>query len=108
MNQLKEMLEAYRNGERGLPTYDELAAIADTEGKPGNLLTPDERDYYQSWLIADPSGEVERLRVASQALLDASCKNIASGENSEIATAADAVDEALAASVGFVSAKAAA
>lgn len=28
MNQLKEMLEAYRNGERGLPTYDELAAIA--------------------------------------------------------------------------------
>lgn len=28
MNQLKEMLEAYRNGERGLPTYDELAALA--------------------------------------------------------------------------------
>lgn len=28
MNQLKEMLEAYRNGERGLPTYDELAAVA--------------------------------------------------------------------------------
>lgn len=27
MNQLKEMLEAYRNGERGLPTYDELAAV---------------------------------------------------------------------------------
>lgn len=29
MNQLKEMLEAYRNGERGLPTYDELAAVLD-------------------------------------------------------------------------------
>lgn len=29
MNQLKEMLEAYRNGERGLPTYDEMAALAD-------------------------------------------------------------------------------
>ena len=29
MNQLKEMLEAYRNGERGLPTYDELAAVVD-------------------------------------------------------------------------------
>lgn len=28
MNQLKEMLEAYRNGERGLPTYGELAALA--------------------------------------------------------------------------------
>lgn len=28
MNQLKEMLEAYRNKERGLPTYDELAALA--------------------------------------------------------------------------------
>lgn len=28
MEQLKHMLEAYRNGERGLPTYAELAAIA--------------------------------------------------------------------------------
>jgi hypothetical protein len=28
MNQLKEMLEAYRNGERAMPTYAELAAIA--------------------------------------------------------------------------------
>lgn len=27
MKQLKEMLEVYRNGERGLPSYDELAAI---------------------------------------------------------------------------------
>ena len=33
MNQLKEMLEAYRNGERGLPTYDELAAIAYADQK---------------------------------------------------------------------------
>lgn len=30
MNQLKEMLEAYRNGERGLPNYDELAEVADS------------------------------------------------------------------------------
>ena len=31
MNQLKEMLEAYRNGERGLPTYAELAALLDLQ-----------------------------------------------------------------------------
>lgn len=28
MEQLKQMLEAYRNGERPMPTYAELAAIA--------------------------------------------------------------------------------
>lgn len=29
MEQLKQMLEAYRNGERPMPTYAELAAIAE-------------------------------------------------------------------------------
>jgi hypothetical protein len=31
MEQLKQMLEAYRNGDRPMPTYAELAAIAERE-----------------------------------------------------------------------------
>lgn len=31
MDDLKQLLEAYRKGERGLPTYEELAAIAYAE-----------------------------------------------------------------------------
>lgn len=37
MNQLKEMLEAYRNGERGLPTYSELQSFVDASEKPKTI-----------------------------------------------------------------------
>jgi hypothetical protein len=70
------------------------------------VLTDERREYYQSWLIADPTGEVERLRAASQALLDAAIKHEAHGEDTDLARATSAVDEALAASVGFVAAQA--
>lgn len=47
MNQLKEMLEAYRNGERGLPTYDELAALA--YPVDASTVLTDERAAFEAW-----------------------------------------------------------
>lgn len=52
MNQLKEMLEAYRNGERGLPTYDELAAIAEEEDELNK------RDYFAAQSLTNTAFEV--------------------------------------------------
>lgn len=54
MNQLKEMLEAYRNGERGLPTYDELAALAYPSTKRYvNALMPQRDKYGDTHMVRD-------------------------------------------------------
>lgn len=65
MNQLKEMLEAYRNGERGLPTYDELAALA----YGANEITP--RDYFAAKSLQGASASNVIYNSPQQAAEDA-------------------------------------
>lgn len=51
MNQLKEMLEAYRNGERGLPTYDEMQSVVETQEMPDQTFDASKGVYWFSILL---------------------------------------------------------
>lgn len=62
MNQLKEMLEAYRNGERGLPTYDELAAIAYNQS---STLAMANVQSSQRHIIEAQANEIAALKTAA-------------------------------------------
>lgn len=66
MQVLKKILEQYRNGERGMPTYDELAAIAGGDhdgharingaaGRAQSEAQPvaEERAAFEAWQVAE-------------------------------------------------------
>lgn len=56
MNQLKEMLEAYRNGERGLPTYAELADIEARHAATVDSLKAIERKMSEMYSLSNEIG----------------------------------------------------
>lgn len=77
-----------------LPTAPAAPERQDAQGQP------------DGWEIVDPDAKVDRLRKATQALLDVAVKHEAMGEDSALSKVTSEADDALAACVGWVAAPA--
>ena len=74
MNQLKEMLEAYRNGERGLPTYDELQILVEVGEPPETIHCREFHELAMDYRAAAPFVAASKAYDAMVSFIDGRAK----------------------------------
>jgi len=101
-----EEMKGYREAEhkqvdKDVADINEAIAMIERTSSAGSAA---QDSVEASWNIYDPSGRVNDLRKASSWLLDVASSEVSVGDESELAKATAAVDDALAACIGNIAA----